>query len=411
MKLPIPTFTFKSRHRQLGAMVKENTSRLVAAMGFMLIMAGTTSATAYLVKPVLDDIFFKQDVRMLKLMPLVVILLYLFRSAAYFGHEYLMNYVGEGIIRRLRDLLYSRIHDLPLSFFQSEKTGGLMSRITNDVNVIKAMVSSAVTGSLRDCFSIVGLTFVIFYQDWQLAVIALLVLPVAYYPVVAFGRRVRRVSTGCQECMAELNSFLHETFAGSKIVKAFGMEEYEKRRFFNMTGRLFGLEMKAVKAKSISSPVMEFLGGIGVALVIWYGGFRVINGASTVGTFFSFMTAVLLLYDPVKKLSRLNNTIQQGLAATDRVFDIIERSSEIQDPDHPADLPDASLEVSFDDVWFGYDEHMVLKGINLSVEPGEIVALVGSSGGGKTSMVNLIPRFYDVTKGAVRVGPAWTSGT
>ena len=393
----------KNRHKHILSLVKENKLRLFLAMVCMLVIAISTSATAFLVKPVLDDIFFNKDHQMLIIIPIAVILIYFLRGLGSYGQEYLMNYVGEGIIRNLRNDLYDRIQDLPLAFFHKEKTGVLMSRITNDVNIIKAMVSTAVTGSLKDSFTIVGLTLVIFYRDWKMALFAFVVLPLAFFPLVEFGRRVRRVSTGCQESMADLNSFLHETFAGNKIVKAFGMESYEKKRFFEKTLQLFKIEMKAVVARSLSSPIMEFLAGLGIAFIIWYGGSKVISGTSTAGTFFSFMAAVLMLYDPVKKLSGLNNAVQQGLAAADRVFDIIEMETDIKEKKNPVEIKRGPHRVSFENVFFKYENVMVLKDINLDVKAGEVLALVGMSGGGKTSLVNLIPRFYDVTQGAIRV--------
>ena len=393
----------KDRHKRLFDLIKDNRMRLFLAMLCMLVMAVATSATAFLVKPVLDDIFFNKNIQMLTLIPVAVIVIYLLRGFGMYGQEYLMSYVGQGIIRRLRNMLYDHIQDLPLSFFHAEKTGVLMSRITNDVNIIKSMVSTAVTSVLRDCFTIIGLTGVIFYRDWKLALYAIIILPVAFLPIVQFGRRVRRVSTGCQESMADLSSFLHETFSGNKIVKAFGMEPYEKQRFHEKTFSLFQLEMKAVIARSLSSPIMEFLAGLGIAFIIWYGGYRVISGESTAGTFFSFMAAVLMLYDPVKKLSNLNNSIQEGLAAADRAFDIIERKSDIQEIDNPVDIQFRPHSVSFENVGFSYDETPVLKHINLTVNAGEILALVGMSGGGKTTLVNLIPRFYDITHGVIRV--------
>ena len=393
----------KDRHKRLLALIKENKLRLFLAMVCMLVIAVASSATAFLVKPVLDDIFFNKDTAMLKIIPLVVILIYFLRGLGMYGQDYLMNYVGENIIKDLRNDLYNRIQDLPIAFFHKEQTGVLMSRITNDVNIIKTMVSTAVTGSLKDSFTIVGLTFVIFYRDWKMALFAFIILPVAFFPIVEFGRRVRRISTGWQEAMADLNSFLHETFAGNKIVKAFGMESYEKKRFFNKTLDLFKLEMKGVVARSLSSPIMEFLGGLGIAFIIWYGGYKVITGSSTAGTFFSFMAAVLMLYDPVKKLSGLNNAVQQGLAAADRVFDIIETESGIKEKKNPVTIKRGPHRVTFENVFFKYDDVMVLKDINLDVKAGEVLALVGMSGGGKTSLVNLIPRFYDVTRGAVRI--------
>jgi subfamily B ATP-binding cassette protein MsbA len=384
-------------------MIKDSKLILLLAMVCMMIEAGGTSAAAYLIKPALDEVFINKNIRMLKIIPLIILIVYFLRSIAMFGQEYLMSFVGQNIIRRLRNKLYDRIQDLPLSFFHKEKTGVLMSRITNDVNIIKSMVSTAVTGSLRDAFTIVGLTTVIFYQIWELAIIAFLVLPVAFYPIVLFGRRVRRTSTGCQQAMADMSSFLHETFAGNKIVKAFGMEPYEKKRFFEKTRKLFRLEMKEVKYKAISSPINLLLGGVAVAVIIAYGGLRVIQGVYTPGTFMSFVAAVILLYKPIKELSKLNNALQQGLAATDRVFDILERESDILEMPNPQTIKSGPHRVSFNKVFFKYDEEMVLKDINLVIRPGEIVALVGMSGGGKTSLVNLIPRFYDVAEGSISI--------
>jgi len=392
------------RHRRILAMIRENWGKLAAAMFCMLLVAASTSATAFLVKPVLDDIFFKGDTAMLKIVPMVVLVVYLLRGIGIFGQNYLMDYVGQSIIRRMRNQLYDSIQDLPLSFFQAERTGVLMSRITNDVNIIKEMVSSSVTTVLRDVFTILGLTAVVFYRDWQMALGAIVILPLAFYPVVEFGKRVRRMSTGCQHAMAEMSSFLHETFAGNKIVKAFGREDYEKKRFAERTEHLFRMELRTVVAGSLTSPVMEFLAGIGIAFIIWYGGGRVIDGTTTPGTFFSFLTAVLLLYDPVKKLSKVNNKVQQGLAATDRVFDIIEREPEIREKPDAGEIPDGPHRVAFSGVSLVYEGGVsALENISLDVAPGEVLALVGGSGGGKTSLVNLIPRFYDPSVGSVRV--------
>jgi len=393
----------KNHHRQLLLLVKNSWLKLLLATVCMMIMSASTAVTAYLVKPALDDVFINKDISMLKLIPVAVLAVYSLRCLAMFGQQYFMSYVGQDIIRQLRNKLYNRILDLPLSFFQQEKTGVLMSRITYDVNIVRNMVSNAVTGSLRDCFTIIGLVFVIFYQIWELALVAFLVLPLAFYPIVIFGRKVRKYSSGCQETMADMSAFLHETFAGNKIVKAFGMEPYEKKRFFKKTRRLFRLEMKEVKVKALSSPVMEMLGGVGVAFVIFYGGANVISGKYSTGTFVSFLAAVIMLYDPIKKLSKLNNTIQRGLAATDRVFDIIERENKIKEAPDPVILAPGPHSVFFDDIFFKYEDAMVLQNIRLKARAGEVIALVGMSGGGKTSMVNLIPRFYDVDRGCIYI--------
>ena len=393
----------KDRHRRILSLIRKNSTRLVFAAGSSLMISGATTAMGYMIKPVIDDIFVNKDTTGLLLLPLLVIAIFLVNGLGRYGQEYFMNYVGEDIIRRLRNQLYDRIQDLPLAFFQKERTGTLMSRITNDVNILKAMVSTAVTGSLRDLATVVGLTAVIFYQNWRMAILAFFILPVAFWPIFILGRKVRRVSTGCQQAMAELSAFLHETFAGNKIVKAFGMEQHEKQRFFDQTHRLFNLEINGVKVRALSSPIMEFFGGLGIAFVIWYGGSEVIAGKTTPGTFMSFLACVLLLYDPVRKLSNLNNTIQQGLAAADRVFDIVETPSDIQDPVTPHPVPTGSHDVEFENVHFSYGEKDVLKGIDLRIDKGQVLALVGMSGGGKSTIANLIPRFFDVTGGSIRI--------
>lgn len=393
----------RKRHRHLFGLLKEYRYRFCFSILCMLVVAGSTAASAYLIKPVIDDIFVNKNYDMLKILPAAVILLYFLRGLSVYGQEYFMGYIGEGIIRRLRDTLYNRISELSLSFYHKETTGVLMSRITNDVNIIKNMVSTTVTGLLRDVISIVFLTVLIFVLVWKMALFALIILPVAFYPIVIFGRRVRRFSTGCQEKMAGMNAFLHETLAGNKIVKAFGMEDFEKERFSKKNGELLKIELKAVKARAVSSPVMESLAGVGIAFIIWYGGNNVIAGVYTAGTFMAFLAAVVSLYTPVKKVSKLNNVIQQGLAAADRVYDIIETESEISEPEHPEELKQGSHRVTFEKVFFKYEEDLVLKGINLDVKAGEILALAGMSGGGKSSLVNLIPRFYDVCGGSIRI--------
>ena len=393
----------KDRHRRILSLIRKNSGRLILAAGCSLMISGATTAMGYLIKPVIDDIFVNSDTTGLMLLPLLVIVVFLMKGLAGYGQEFFMNYVGEDIIRRLRIQLYDRIQELSLAFFQKERTGTLMSRITNDVSILKAMVSTAVTGSLRDVSSIIGLTVVILYLNWRMAILAFIVLPVAFWPVFILGRKVRRVSTGCQEAIGEMNAFLHETFAGNKIVKAFGMEAHEKRRFFEKAQQLFNLEIKGVVIRSLSSPIMEIFGGLGIAFIIWYGGSEVIDGTTTPGTFMSFLACVLLLYDPIRKLTNFNNSLQQGLAAVDRIFDIVETPSEIKDPVTPQAIQTGFHDLRFENVHFTYGDQDVLKGINLKVDQGQVVALVGMSGGGKSTLANLIPRFFDVTGGHDRI--------
>lgn len=392
-----------NRHSQLLRLVFQNARRLVLAGVCSLMVSAATTTVGYLMKPVIDDIFVRKDANGLILLPILVIVVFLIKGVGSYGQEYFLNYVGENIIRQLRNRLYERIQGLPIAFFQQERTGVLMSRITNDVGILKSMVSGAVTGMVRDVSSIIGLTAVVFYQNWRLAILAFFILPLAFLPIIKLGRKVRRVSTGCQEAMADLSAFLHETFAGNKIVKAFGMEENETKRFVGKTDKLFKLEIKGVVIRALSPPIMEFFGGLGIAFVIWYGGWEVIKGMTTPGTFISFLASVILLYDPIRRLSQLNNTVQQGLAATDRIFEVIETASDIQDPPTPHPMTKGPHMIRFENVHFSYGEKPVLMGIDLTVTHGQVLALVGMSGGGKTTLVNLIPRFFDATAGVVRI--------
>lgn len=394
----------KGRYRELLGYIKDNRFRLYAAMACMLLTSATTAALAYLVKPVIDKVFVSGDTTMLRMVPLAVIAVSLLRGVGMYGQEVFLIRVAQGIIKEFRDKLYARITVLPLAFFHEKKTGVLMSRITNDVNLIKTVVSHAITYLVRDVFTLIGLLAVTFYQIWQLALLAFVVLPLLYYPIAAIGRRVRRISRRSQARVGDLSSFLHETFVGNKIVKAFGREEYEIERFYKRSRDLFLIEMKNVRAKALASPIVELLSGLGIALVVWFGGSQVMNGVYTAGTFLSFLAAVMLMYAPLKRLSSLNAQVQQGMAAVDRIYEILETESDIVEAPEAVEIKRSNHRVTFQNVSFSYDgQEPVLTDINLEIAPGEVVAIVGASGGGKTTLVNLIPRFYDVSAGAILI--------
>ncbi len=399
----MPVIKLSPRHKELLGFARDNWTKLAASSVCSAVVAAMTAATAYLAKPAVENIFMQKNPRDLLLIPAAVLAVFFIKGVAAYGSGYLLSYIGQDIVMRLRNRLYNHMQDLPLAFFQREKTGDLMSRITNDVNIISAMFTSAITGSIQHCFTIIGLVSVTFLMIPKLAVYAFVVFPIAGIPIFQFGRKIRRVRRGTQEAVADMNSFLHETLTGNKIVKAFGMQDHEKKRFAQKSRRIFRLEMKETRVKVVSSPLMEFLGGLGIAFIIWYGGHQVIRGTYTFGAFMSFLTAVGFMYEPLKKLSKLNNSVQRGLAAADRIFDILERKSDIVDPPKPVSIPDGIHRISFENVSFQYDRTRVLKNINLEVAPGEIVALVGVSGGGKTSLVNLVPRFYDVSAGRILI--------
>jgi subfamily B ATP-binding cassette protein MsbA len=388
---------------RLLLMAKKYYLRFLFAAVCMLIAGGLQSALPLIAKPAVDEIFVRKDISALKWIPFAIIAIFLFKGLCNYGQNILMNSIGLRIVADLRNKLYEQIQKQSLSFFAGHSTGLLMSRITNDVQSVQTASSEAVTALVKDSFMLVCLVGVIFYTDWKLALIAMVVFPLAIYPITLFGRKMRKVTTSTQITMGTLNSLLQETISGTRIVKAFGMEQYENKRFAAENERLFKHYIKAVSVNSITSPLMDFLGGLGIAAVIFYGGYNVVQGNSTPGTFFSFIAALLMLYEPAKRLTNVNNTINQGIAGADRIFNIIDRMPDIEDKPDAAVLPPISKSIHMENVTFCYETTPVLKNINLTIKAGEVVAFVGMSGGGKTSLVNLIPRFYDVSEGRVLI--------
>lgn len=389
--------------KRLLLLAKPYYVRLLFAMLCMLIAGAMQSAQALLLKPVLDDIFLKKDVATLKWIPFAVIGIFFLKAICNYGQTIIMSFIGLNIVTDLRNRLYNQIQKQSLSFFTHHPTGILMSRITNDVNAIQSASSEAVTSLIKDTFTLISLVCVIFYTDWKLALIAMIVFPLTIYPISKFGKKMRKVTTSSQVTMGVLSSLLQETISGTRIVKAFCMEKYENERFATENRRLLKFNMKAVSVNAISSPLMDFLAGLGIAAIIFYGGYNVIQGTSTPGTFVSFLAAALMLYEPVKRLTNVNNTINQGIAGAERVFSIIDRVPDIEDKPNAIQLPPITRGIDIENITFCYEKTAVLKNVSLSIKAGEVVAFVGMSGGGKTSLVNLIPRFYDVNSGRILI--------
>jgi len=389
--------------KRLLKLARPHLTKFVLAMLCMLTVGALTSSLAFLVKPALDEIFIKKNGLMLRWIPLAVIALYLLKGICNYVQTILMSFIGQRIIADLRNTLYWQIQKQSLAFFTRNPTGVLMSRITNDVAYVQGAASEAVTSLLRDSSTLIFLVFVVFYRDWRLAIIGMLVFPLTIFPIAKFGEKMRNVATRTQVTMGSLTTMLQETISGVRIVKAFGREDHENQRFAQNNERLFNLTLRSVAINALSSPFMEFLGGIGIAAIIFYGGNQVISGKSTPGTFFSFLTALIMLYEPIKRLTNVNNTIQQGIAGAERVFGMIDTVPDIQNKPGALALPWISRQIEIRNVTFCYEETPVLKNVNLRMKAGDVIAFVGMSGGGKTTLVNLIPRFYDVSMGQILI--------
>lgn len=374
---------------------------ITAAIVAMLAVAGCQGAVAWLVQPVLDDVFINKKAEALILIPVGFLGLTVLKVTLRTVQNYIMQYCGLKVLEHLRDELYRKIIYLPMKFYEGTQVGMLMSRIINDVVVIRSSVPALVMLS-RQIVTIAGLIFVAFYRDAYLAFWAVIVLPLAFYPFVYFGRRMRKLGRKGQEKLADISVLLQEILSGIRVVKAFATEEQEGRRFDKENRRLLGLVLKQGLASEFSSSVMEVVGAVGIGLVLWYGGLEVIAGRSTPGAFMSFVTSLALLYDPVKKISNSNSEIQKALAGAERVFDILD-SPDIQvEKDGQVELAEPFRELRFDNVTFAYaDGPPALDQVDLTVKAGERIAIVGPSGAGKTTFVNLIPRFYEPQAGAI----------
>lgn len=376
--------------------------RIAIAVFGMMMVGLSDAALAYLVKPVLDDVFMKTDMRMLTLVPLAIVGLYLFKGIFRYYQAYLMKYVGQGVIKDIRNRMYEHYQRLSLDYFAANQTGAMMSRITNDITSMQQALPVTVD-LIRQPFTLIGLIAVAFYQEWRLAMFAVIVMPLMVIPFAIFAKKLRKYSKKGQEKMGKLSSILQEAISGIRVTRAFGMEEYEIKKFKEENQNFFKLRMKIVRIDEISGPLNEFIGSIGIAFIIWYGGYQVMKGQSTPGAFFSFLAACVLMYNPIKKLNAANATIQDSMAAAERVFNVLDTEPSVREKEGALTIHDVSEGVELKGVSFKYKDDLVLKDIDLRVKVGEVVAIVGESGGGKSTLVSLIPRFYDVTDGTVTI--------
>ncbi len=370
-----------------------------------LAVSAMDGAIAWLVKPAMDDIFIRRDMLMLKLLPFALLGVYVAKGVGRYLQSYLMASVGERVIARIRRDLYTHIQGMPLAFFADLHSAELMSRVVNDVGRLARLSSSVLVMAIRQVGTIVALVAVMLLREWILALIALAVFPFVGVTVRAIGRKLYKINQRAQEKIAELNVILQESFAGTKIVKAFGREAHEQQRFDRINRRILDLSLKNVRADEITEPLMEIFGALGIMGALWYGGYRVIQGDMTPGTFFSFTAAVIMLYGPVRKLSRIANTVQQSTSSVERVFEILDTVPAIVDRPGAKALDQFSESIEFRSVSFRYPDAIepVLRGITLSIRKGEVVAFVGMSGAGKSTLMDLLPRFHDVTEGRILV--------
>ena len=378
---------------------------LTAAALCMIAVAASSAAPAALIQYVMDKVFVAKDARYLWPVGGAVFVVFIAKSLGSYAQEVLLTYVGQHIISDTQNRLFRHLIHQDVALFQATNSGSLVSHFTYDINAMRDAVSNTLVGIGRDVLSVAFLVGMAFYQDWRLAAVSLVVAPVSLYPIQLLARKMRKVARATQAQMGGLTNMLGQAFHAIRVIKAYRLEQFEQDRVAQTTAGLNKLAVQGAKAGAAAQPIIDSFGGLAISAVIIYGGSRVIAGETTAGAFFSFITAILLAYQPLRALSKVNVSLQTGLAAAQRVFALLDRAPVLTEPAQPKILPRAAADVSFEGVDFSYNgEEAVLSGLNFAAPAGKITALVGPSGAGKSTVLNLIPRFYDPSAGRVAIG-------
>lgn len=376
---------------------------LVLLAVLMLLLSAANGAIPFLVKYSIDHLTQPDGLSKVRFIAFALLGLFMLRAVSKFGSDFLEAYVGHRIMLDIRSDLNNRLQRLPLAFFNRTPTGVMVSRVINDVGVIGYAATGGVFSTFGDGATLLTLIVGSFYLDWQFALIAFIVFPAAIMPVMRFSQKMRKITFRAQKQMGNINALLHETYQGNRVVKAFGMEEYERNRFNSELWRLFKVHMRAARIRSFTSPLIEMMAACAIVAVVWFGTASILAGTRSYGSFAAFFAAMLLLYEPFKKISRTNNVLQMALAAGERIFNVMDEPAEVMDDPGAIELRPGFHSIEFENVSFRYGEAWVLRHINLKIGAGQVVALVGMSGGGKSTIADLIPRFYDVQEGRILV--------
>lgn len=381
-------------------LVKPYWKRVALAGIISLFISGINASMAWLVKPALDDVLVKKDIDLIIFLPIGILLILVLRGVFTFCHEYLMRSASQKMVMDLRNRTYGHIMRLPVSYFSKNSSGSMMSKVVNDTNAVEAVVSLAVKDLLIESATIIGLAGVAFYRKWDLALIAFLVLPGAFYGATRLGKRLKLISKRTQEKISIITEILQESFTGIKIIKAFSMEPREEERFRKNNKDYYRENMRTVRVSEFVALLMEVVAGLGIAFVIWYGGKLIVDDVMTIGDFFSFLTAIFLLYTPAKRLAKVNNGIQRARAPLERIFDVLSKEREVEGNIEKETFED---EILYKNISFRYPSarQRALDNVSLKIKKGEMVAIVGKSGGGKTTLINMLPRFYNPDEGAI----------
>lgn len=389
---------------RLLAYIKPYKKRLAAAVVCIIMAAGANLYLPWIIKDMIDDVLMSKDMLMLNLIAAGILVVMFTRGVFYYGQSYLVSYVGQRVIIDVRSVLFRKFQKMPLSYYDRQQTGTVMSYITNDVSAMQSAIVDNLIELVTESSILIGSLAMMIYLDWKLSLLTLMTIPLVGFAMKIFGRKLKRSSTVIQERAAEITSLLQESISAIRVVKSFVRETYEIRRFEEQNWKNFQAAMKNVKLTSLLTPTVEFLAAIAVTFIVWFGGYEVVNEVITAGELVAFLTYAVNLANPVKRLSRVYAAIQKAMAAADRVFEVMDLDEKITDVPGAKPLPPIKGEVEFKDITFSYKKGQpALQHISLKAEPGQMIALVGPSGSGKSTIANLIPRFYDVDSGTISI--------
>jgi len=393
-----------TNYKRLLMFIKPYLPRLMAAVVCIVLAAAANLYVPWIIKNIIDEVLANKDMAMLNTIAVGIVVVFFFRGIFYYGQTYLVSYIGQHVIIDVREVLYRKFQRLQLAYYEKRQTGNIMSYITNDVAALQAALVDSLIDMVTEGSVLIGSIGMMFYLDWKLSLLTFVTMPIIAKAMNVFGRKLKSSGTVIQERTADITSFLQESIAAVRIVKSFVRESYEIERFCEQNYLNFKAQMKNVQLMSLLTPTVEFISAIGVTFIIWFGGYEVVNGVMTAGSLIAFLTYAVNLANPIKRLSRVYGTVQKAMAAADRVFAVLDLDEQITDKENAIVLPRIEGRVTFDQVSFSYKKNYpALRAVSLEAQPGQMIAIVGPSGAGKSTIANLIPRFYDVTGGAIRI--------
>lgn len=395
--------SFTLLKRLISNFIRPYFNKLSLAVVAMITVAICNAFHVWLVKPALDKIFYNLDKKMLLIIPIAMVFVGIIKAVATFFQNFFLKYVGQKIITDIQAKLYSHLIKSDLPYLNQFSTGKIISRFSNDIITMRASMSNVLTGIAKEFLTVVFLVLVMFNLNWHLAILVFIIFPLAIYPVIRMGRRMRKISLSTQESLGQYTTQLDETFKAIKEIKSYHAEEYEINKSNNILSNIFSLYVQAIKTESVSSPIIEIISSMAIAGVIWYAGNEVILGSTSPGSFIAFIGAFVAAYRPLKNLAELNNNLQEGLAASKRLFDVFDVNPRIINLEQAKKLVIDNAEINFEKVFFNYGEKELFQNLSFKILPGQVVAFVGSSGSGKTTIANLMLRFYEILDGAISI--------